>query len=253
MSGWHPPRPVHPLVRAARALRIDPSLIAPTSDLRPLSPAVNDQEQEGSCTAQSTTKAAEVTSAKEGSRIRLASQWAYAKGRERQGTPLSEDGGSTVENMIMLLAEEGCPLEQDYPYDAHSWTEDPGDALDAEALQHKALFYYECPTLDTAKASLCQGFPCAFGFTVFARMMSDDVARSGMVPYPGAGESQDGGHAVLMMGHDDNLVIESERGAVLCLNSWGVFWGLGGYFWLPYRYFYDGLAGDIWTVRKVAA
>ena len=55
------------------------------------------------------------------------------------------------------------------------------------------------------------------------------------------------------MGYDVNFMCGSEKGAVLCQNSWGTGWGLSGYFWIPMSYFTGGIGAlvhDCWTIRR---
>jgi C1A family cysteine protease len=59
-----------------------------------------------------------------------------------------------------------------------------------------------------------------------------------------------GGHAIVAVGYDDNLVIGKDKGALLIRNSWGTGWGLSGYAWLNYKYVTAGLAVDWWTNIK---
>jgi C1A family cysteine protease len=66
------------------------------------------------------------------------------------------------------------------------------------------------------------------------------------VPMPGTAETALGGHAVMAVGYND----ASER--FLVRNSWGIDWGVGGHFTIPYAYLSDrNLADDFWVIRVV--
>ena len=72
----------------------------------------------------------------------------------------------------------------------------------------------------------------------------------GEIPFPGSGDTLEGGHAILAVGYDDNKKIGSANGALLIRNSWGTQWGDKGYGWLPYAYVEQGLADDFWSMVK---
>lgn len=174
----------------------------------------------------------------------------YFYTRQLEGVPPAEDSGAEIRDVMKALAQFGAPYEETWPYDERRFSEEPPTAAKEEASQHKALFYYLCPNLFTTKASLAQGFPVAFGFPVPHNMMDGKAAATGEVHYPGPTEGYEGGHAVMAVGYDDDKSIGSEVGAILCQNSWGPAWGLHGRFWLPYRFWKEGLADDNWTLRQ---
>ena len=70
-----------------------------------------------------------------------------------------------------------------------------------------------------------------------------------------------GGHFVTICGWDDTVQIPVAKvgwldrqrysvGAWKVANSWGEGWGLGGYFWLPYDYTFNGnqICSDPWAL-----
>ncbi len=112
-------------------------------------------------------------------------------------------------------------------------------------------------TLINLKTAIASGQPFVFGFNVYDSFMTDQMANSGIMPFPDLKtESIQGGHAVMGLAYDDTV----QR--ILCRNSWGKKWGLPsplyrGYFTMPYAIFttYDSntksyMASDTWTVVK---
>jgi C1A family cysteine protease len=98
------------------------------------------------------------------------------------------------------------------------------------------------------KGCLASGYPFVFGFTVYESFESDAVKKTGHAPMPGPGERAVGGHAVMAVGYDNS------RQWFVVRNSWGLAWGISGYFTLPYTYLVQpGLARDFWTIRIVGA
>lgn len=228
----------------------------PAADLYPLMSQVPvyDQKQLGSCGANMGCSMFRYLEVKAGrpaldiSRLNL-----YKNVRTLEGTPLSEDSGCEIRDIMKTLAKYGVALEADDPYidDGVQFTLPTTTQEKADALLHQAIFYYRCSGIYTLKASIVQGFGFGFGFTVYENMMSDRAAKTGEVLFPEPGEKTDGGHAVFCVGYDDHKQIGSEIGAFRIRNSWGDGWGKDGDFFLPYRYVTTGLATDFWSLRSV--
>jgi C1A family cysteine protease len=89
------------------------------------------------------------------------------------------------------------------------------------------------------------GFPVVFGFTVYESFEGNDVATTGNMPMPASGEKVLGGHAVALVGFND------DRRVFIVRNSWGASWGDQGYFYMPYEFITNPeYASDFWSVRK---
>ncbi len=205
---------------------------------------VEDQGDIGSCTCNSGTTGIEYLMLRDGARNELSRLYPYAKVRLLEGTPLTEDSGAQIRDVMKVLSSYGSPFEAAWPYDAQKWTIDPPSSLDAEAGKHKLTFYYRCPTLMTIMASISQGYPVVGGFTCFESMFTDQVSRTGFIPMPRPDESTEGGHAVIFTGYNRSTRM------LRFLNSWGTGWGERGFGYLPFGYVIGGLADDFWTQRR---
>jgi len=204
---------------------------------------VEDQGDIGSCTCNSGTTALEFALLKDKVDVQLSRLYAYARVRELEGTPLTEDSGAEIRNVMKVLAKHGAALEALWPYGDTRWQRTPPAEIDLEAAKHKATLYLRCGTLRTIKASIARGFPVVGGFQVPANMMSEECAKTGVVKFITT-EGWEGGHAVLFTGYDN------AKKQLQFLNSWSADWGDGGYGYLDEQFVEKGYADDFWTIRR---
>jgi C1A family cysteine protease len=228
-----------------------------TVDLRPLCPPIYDQGQTGSCTGNAAAGAfdflqlaelkSKVTGSEEfdSSKYEPASRLFIYYNERVMNQDTGEDAGATLRDAVKSLLYFGACPESVWPYDEKKALSLPSHEAYASAKLHKISKYYRFADLIHVKHSLAAGFPVIFGITIFESFESDTVARTGMVPMPSAQEQCLGGHAVMIVGYDD------EKQHVIVRNSWGISWGDEGYFYLPYEYINNSsLAEDFWSVRK---
>lgn len=219
----------------------------PSVDLRAGCPAVYDQGDLGSCTANAIGAAIEFDQRKQKLAEYTPSRlFIYYNERVLEGS-VDSDSGAQIRDGIKTVASQGACPEAMWPYVESSFATCPPAPCYAYAKLHPAVQYARV-TQDEGhlKTCLAAGFPFVFGFTVYESFESDAVAKSGMVAMPGQGESAVGGHAVMAVGYDD------AASRFLVRNSWGSGWGVGGYFTIPYAYLADGdLADDFWVIRVV--
>lgn len=217
-------------------------------DMRGECPAVYDQGQLGSCTGNAIAGALQFDRMKQGLQVFTPSRlFIYYNERVMEGT-VASDSGAQIRDGIKSVATQGdCP-EPEWPYDINKFADAPPASCYSDALKLKAVQYRSVgQNLRDMRGCLAEGHPFVFGFTVYESFESPDVAQTGDMPMPAAGESVVGGHAVLAVGYDDGKQVFIVR------NSWGEGWGDHGYFHMPYAYLLDsGLSDDLWTIHLVS-
>lgn len=220
----------------------------PRFDMRHEMPAVYDQGELGSCTAnaiaacdQFTMLCEDASKCFQPARIAI-----YYDERVIEGT-VGYDSGAQLRDGIKVVASKGAAPEALCPYDVGAFTREPSTAYYDEAAKHPAIQYARvAQSLSQLRGALLARHPVVFGFTVYESFESPDVARSGVVPMPAPNEQILGGHAVMLVGYDDT----TQRFVVR--NSWGPGWGQAGYFTMPYAYVLDPhLASDFWVITRV--
>lgn len=215
---------------------------------------VEDQGDIGSCVGNATAGAVEFVDLLTPEDSRDASRlFIYWNARKMIGTE-DEDSGCYIRDAIKSLASKGVCSEELWPYDTSKYAEKPPRECYEDALDHQIVSYWRLQTLDEMRACMAEGFPVVFGFYVYASCMTEEVARTGKIPFPSLFErwfrGPLGGHAVKSAGYDDDMRIGRSRGALLIKNSWGM-WGDKGYGYLPYDFVRKGYADDFWTIRKI--
>ena len=248
--GWIPDLPDHrDLLYSAPAATM--ATLPPSVDMTKQCPAVYDQGQLGSCTANAIAGAIEFDQIKQElkppypfvpSRLFI-----YYNERVIEGT-VSVDSGAQIRDGIKTVAQQGVCLENPtWPYNIAQFAVKPSPAAYTEALGHLVASYQRLvPILNQLRGCLASGYPFVFGFTVYQSFESPAVAQTGHVPMPGPNEATIGGHAVMAVGYDDS------NQWFIVRNSWGPNWGIKGYCTIPYAYLTNPhLASDFWTIRLV--
>jgi C1A family cysteine protease len=172
----------------------------------------------------------------------------------------TKDAGAYIRDTIKAAVRFGTCLEQSFPYNGDYQTE-PAAHVFEEAKKYEALTYATFPTgktyderktlIQALKNNLNSGYPLIAGFHCYSNLWSNSFKansvdglsqniKSGIIP-PQNGQII-GGHAVLVVGYDDNKQLFKFK------NSWSVAWGDKGYGYLPYSYFMNGDMFDIWTI-----
>ena len=224
--------------------------LPPNADLRGQCPAVYDQGQLGSCTANGIAGAIQFERMKQSLKPDFVPSRLFIYYNERViEHTVNSDSGAMIRDGIKTVVKKGdCP-ESQWPYDPAQFAKKPPQGCYAQALKYKAVQYQRL-VQNTAqmKGCLASGFPFVFGFTVYESFESSQVAQTGAVPMPAAGEQVVGGHCMLAVGYDD------QKQCFIVRNSWGSAWGLQGYCTMPYAYLADSnLSSDFWTIRLVSA
>lgn len=210
-------------------------------------PDVWDQGDLGACVPHGEGAAYAFDVAKQGGppNFKPSMLFVYYCGRTLENT-VNSDSGLTITDGTKSLNRWGCPPDSDWPYDISKFTQKPPPQAFADGASRQSVKYARVPgTVADMQACLTAGYPIVIGFTVYESFESAAVAATGVVPMPGQGESVLGGHCVLAVGYQPD-------GTWICRNSWGVDWGIDGYFTFPQQYLTNpNLASDFWTVQQV--
>jgi C1A family cysteine protease len=249
--GWRPDKPDHRDKLYKSIMRI-PKKLPESVDLRKYCSKVENQKDLGSCTSNALVGGLELLEIKDQVHFEdLSRLFLYYEERVIENS-VNYDSGAEIRDGIKALAKFGICSETCWPYDISKFTKQPPSKCYDEAKKHILRSYFRILTLAEMKTCLAEGFPFAYGFTVYESMESEEVASTGLVPMPGKNEQVLGGHAVLSVGYDvKKKIFSKSMGSFLVRNSWGEDWGVAGYFWIPMEYLINrNLSDDFWTMRR---
>lgn len=261
--GWRPDLPD----ARDHLLALPPSakvVLAPRYlDLPKTMPAVWDQGALGSCTAHAILALVVAAQVRGGLTLEMLSRlFLYYAERVLEGTT-AQDAGAQLRDGMKALATVGVPPESLWPYVVSAFATRPSRAAFKAALDHRAIRYQRVArTLPALKGALVAHGPVAFGFTVRESFESDTMNRTGFLPIPARSEAVLGGHAVAIVGYDDEVLGANwkEPGGFLVRGSYGPECGLHdpahpeqlGHFWFSYgQMTHRGVASDFWVLDLI--
>ena len=153
--------------------------------------------------------------------------------------PFSDEKDAKFTDLIDNVNNEGkATLPDSYAYNHNIFTSSGVEILDPNIQRDEVkskIMEYGAGQIAYKHSTAC------FDFSTYAYFRSEELS-----------EVQFGGHAVTVVGWDDNYSKDNfryapkEDGAWLIKNSWGDIWGNDGYFWMSYEeptlspvYFFD--------------
>ena len=89
--------------------------------------------------------------------------------------------------------------------------------------------------IENVKTSIFNKLPVMIGTNITESLYDVGLNQGNALWSPKGDEKSIGGHAMCVVGYDDDL----NGGSFRIVNSWGTDWGDNGFFWLSYDDFYD--------------
>ena len=217
-------------------------------DLRSKCPPIYNQGTLGSCTANAIAGAFEYNELKQfpNNPVMPSRLFIYYNERYIENT-INTDAGASLRDGMKTINEDGICPEMEWPYDISKFTDCPPKICYELAENYKSISYKKIKQdLPQLKKCLADNFPIVCGISIYDSFESNQVSETGIIPVPDSNESLLGGHAVMLVGYDDN----DEK--FILRNSWGTSWGDKGYGYIPYDYVINqNLASDFWIIEKI--
>jgi hypothetical protein len=200
--------------------------LPPSVDLSQYIPPVRDQGQVGSCTGFGIGGILGTEASQNNEWIQWYSpEWIYNGARELEGT-LFEDAGAEPIDCFTWLTNNGCLLEEFWPYNPNSVDTSSPDSRKPEAMTYPSFTAVEVDNgIDGIMSALADGHVVAVGSPWFDSWMN--IGSDGVLPAVTTNSSVAGGHETFLYGYD------SISGSFLGQNSWGTSWGNNGHYKMP--------------------
>jgi C1A family cysteine protease len=215
-------------------------------DLRRYCTQIENQGNLGSCTGQAIAGAIELLNNRNNKPTDVSRLYIYYWERYLMGT-INYDSGAYIRDGIKATNKYGAPLEKYWPYVISRFRNRPTLTAENDGKRRKVLRYERVLDHNGCIDALNQGYPIIIGFYVYSSFITSNVYQNGIMPYPNTTRERFlGGHAVLLVGYDTTTETYIAR------NSWGIYWGDAGYFYMPFRVIQNpGMSMDFWIIKEV--
>lgn len=239
--------PSSPDARDYRMRAVDIRALPDTVSLPNVPPL--DQGAEGSCVGHGCAGARETLElivAGAVPMVPLSRAFIYYRARLMEHSQ-GEDSGAEVRDGCRVLAIDGVPTEDQFPYRVGHFADVPPDAALEAAASYRIGAYTRLANTVQVRAALASNQPVVIGISVY-QSFEQAIGADGHVPIPANGEALLGGHCMFLWGYHPD-----PRNPGMYLfdgqNSWGPNWADNGHFHMPQDYLDNGdLCTDLWAI-----
>lgn len=158
----------------------------------------------------------------------------------------AEDTGVTLRDVYKSTNKFGICSEQLWPYKVNKFAVEPPVIAYEDGEKHQSIRYERIYpiTKDAIKDAISNGIPIQFGMKIFSSFMTDEVAKTGIIPIPSTCfEKCLGGHALAGFDYDKDYLVT--------LNSWSREWGLDGVCLIPWEIILNPrFVSDVWVLYE---
>ena len=228
------------ILKAADRASRDITELPSSFSLKKYAPSVGHQHLYGTCVAWSTSYAARtisyaikknLTNTEAIDKIAFSPGYIYYKIKRPED--LNCTMGSAITQAMQVMRETGNIFKSEGVFDCTPTISPKVEQQKASSFKIKDFIgltkYNEITKNDILKIkkSLTEKKPVVFSLDAYQSFLS--VSPAGMWT-PTENDVPKGGHAMCIVGYDDNVA----GGAFEVMNSWGSLWGNKGFFWLTY-------------------
>ncbi|MCL2434447.1 MAG: C1 family peptidase, partial [Clostridia bacterium] len=135
------------------------------------------------------------------------------------------DTGSTFNDAMKLLKEQGVCTLDDMPYSEWDYLTQPNETQRQKAYQYRCVSYFTLSGVNDIKQAIIAYGGVVIGVPMYPAFNS--IAPGNPV-YSDTSGTASGRHAICLVGYDDSMQ------AFKFINSWGVDWGIDGYGYVSY-------------------
>ncbi len=148
------------------------------------------------------------------------------------------DGGAFFSDAMKLLLDNGCATIAEFPYQS-DYTLFPNESVYRDAINYRAdsAFYIQTNDINginQVKQLLAEGNVAVLGIIIRGNFDNIKNYNNTYCVKDTMGNNR-GGHALTLVGYDDNKVTDDGTGAFKLVNQWGTNWGDNGFCWMSYK------------------
>ena len=195
-----------------------------TYNLKEKFPPVYDQGQSGTCTSCSALACDDYYYHTPKGRGWIPS-WKFTYYNQKKPDDLKLDDGSNVERALKMVRKYGACNSKVWPND-EKWNLKPSEEAYKDGLKgHEITTFHRLKNMKQLKQAISHGYPVPASVSWAFK----DYDENFIMNTPTDKEiEKSGGHAIVIVGYDDNRKLIEIR------NSWSTLWGNQGYAYITY-------------------